>query len=135
MGKLIPLRFQPGINRELTAFANEGGWRDCDKIRFRAGLPETIGGWVTYNDAQAQGVIRDLFAWTDLNSRALVGAGTQLKYYVIDGGAYFDITPIRETTAAGDVTFSATNGDATITVTDPNGDGVVAFVLYCFLYQ
>lgn len=124
MGKLIPLRFRPGINRELTSFSNEAGWRDCDKIRFRDGFPETIGGWTTYNDTQAVGVIRDMYSWSALSGDIYLSVGTHLKYYVVDGGAYFDITPIRETTAAGDVTFSATNGDATITVTD-TGHGAI----------
>jgi len=114
----IKLQFRPGINRETTAYTNEGGWIDGDKIRFRAGLPETIGGWEQYTRQAMLGVPRSLFPWASLDGDTYIGSGTQLKYYVLEGGAPNDITPIRATTAAGDATFAATNGSTVLTVTD-----------------
>tara|TARA_R110002020_G_scaffold233515_3_gene445335 strand:- start:621 stop:2456 length:1836 start_codon:yes stop_codon:yes gene_type:complete len=110
--------FQPGINREGTSYSNEGGWHDCDKIRFRAGRPEKIGGWVKNNVNTFLGLCRRLHQWVALDSDKFVGLGTNLKLYLNKGSNYYDITPIRATTSAGDVTFSASNGDATITVAD-----------------
>jgi hypothetical protein len=117
---LTKLQFRPGINRETTAYANEGGWIDGDKIRFRAGFPETIGGWSRFSNTPMLGVARSLFVWTALDGDNLAASGTNLKYYIFEGGLPADITPIRSTTAAGDVTFSATDGSTTITVTDTN---------------
>jgi hypothetical protein len=115
---LKKLVFKPGINREVTRYTNEGGWYECDKVRFRQGYPEKIGGWERISPSTYLGTCRSLWAWTTLGSVGLVGVGTNLKFYIEQGGVYNDITPIRETTAAGDVTFSATTGDATLTVTD-----------------
>lgn len=114
----IKLQFRPGINRETTAYTNEGGWIDGDKIRFRAGLPETIGGWEQYNSQAMLGVPRSLFPWASLDGSVYIGSGTQLKYYVLEGATPNDITPIRATTAAGGATFAATNGSTVLTVTD-----------------
>lgn len=115
---LTKLVFRPGINRETTAYANEGGWWDGNLVRFRAGRPETIGGWTRYTSQQMTGTGRSLLNWTALDGTILTGMGTNLKYYVIRGGALYDITPIRETTLAGAVTFAATNGSSVITVSD-----------------
>lgn len=115
---LTKLQFRPGINREVTAYTNEGGWVDGNKIRFRAGSPETIGGWVRQSDSQFLGVCRALLNWTTLAGANLIGIGTHLKYYVDRGGTLNDITPIRFTTAAGDVTFAATDGSTVLTVND-----------------
>lgn len=115
---LMKLQFRPGINRETTAYANEGGWWDCNLVRFRATKPETIGGWTRYTKTPMLGTGRSLLNWTALDGTIFTGIGTNLKYYVIRGGALYDITPIRDTTPAGAVTFTATNGSATITVTD-----------------
>ena len=117
---LTKLQFRPGINREITAYSNEGGWVDCDKIRFRFGYPEKIGGWEKYSPNTYQGSARALHNWVALDGSNYLGVGTHLKYYIEEGQTFSDITPIRNTTAAGDVTFSATDGDATITVTDTN---------------
>ena len=114
----IKLQFRPGINREITSYADEGGWYDGDKIRFRMGYPESIGGWEKVSPFSFLGTCRALHAWTALDNTNYVGIGTNLKYYVLRGSDFFDITPIRETTAAGAVTFSATDGSATITITD-----------------
>lgn len=114
---LIKLQFRPGINREITSYADEGGWFDGDKIRFRMGYPESIGGWEKVSPSQFLGTCRALHPWTALDNTNYVGVGTNLKYYVLRGSDFFDITPIRLTTAAGDVTFAATSGSSLITVT------------------
>jgi hypothetical protein len=120
---LQKLQFRPGIVRDTTNYTNEGGWFDGDKVRFRLGLPETIGGWTRFTTTALLGVCRDLHSWTSLSGTKYVGAGTNLKLYVVAGNDPIDITPIRATTAAGDVTFAATDGSTTITVTD-TGNGV-----------
>ena len=115
---LQKLLFKPGINKEATDYANEGGWVNSNLVRFRKGLPEKIGGWAkaSLNSFKATG--RALHAWVDLQGTKYLGLGTTWKYYVLDGTVFNDITPIRVTTAAGDVTFAATDGSSTITVTD-----------------
>lgn len=120
---LTKLVFRPGINRETTAYANEGGWWDCNLVRFRAGKPESIGGWTKYTRSALLGTGRSILTWSALDGTIYTGTGTNLKYYVIRGSGLNDITPIRETTAPGAVTFAATSGSAVITVTDV-GNGV-----------
>jgi len=115
---LQKLQFRPGVNRETTSYTNEGGWFDCDKVRFRFGTPEKIGGWERLSGKSFLGTCRALHPFVALDGTNYIGVGTHLKYYINEGGAYADITPIRQTTAAGDVTFAATNGSSTITVTD-----------------
>jgi hypothetical protein len=115
---LTKLQFRPGINQEVTSYSNEGGWRDCDKIRFRFGYPEKIGGWEKYSSSTYLGSARALHNWIALDGSNYLGIGTHLKYYIEEGQGLNDITPIRATTAAGDVTFAATNGSTTITVSD-----------------
>ena len=115
---LTKLQFRPGINRDITSYSNEGGWRDGDKIRFRLGFPEKIGGWQKFSESTYLGAARALHNWIALDGSNLLGVGTHLKYYVEEGTSFSDITPVRQTTAAGDVTFAATNGSSTITVTD-----------------
>jgi len=115
---LTKLQFRPGINREITAYSNEGGWVDCDKVRFRFGYPEKIGGWEKYSSSTYLGTARALHNWIALDGSNYLGVGTHLKYYIEEGTAFSDITPIRATTAAGDVTFSATDGSTILTVSD-----------------
>jgi hypothetical protein len=103
---LIKLQFVPGIKRESTNYANEGGWWDCDKVRFRQGYPEKIGGWVKFSQSAMLGTTRAIHPWISLDANEYVGFGTNLKYYVFGSGEFNDITPLRETTAAGDVTFA-----------------------------
>ena len=110
--------FRPGINREGTAYDNEGGWFDCNLVRFRKGRPEKFAGWEKNTDSTYLGTARALHAWIALEGTKYLGIGTHLKYYIQDGSIFHDITPIRSTTSAGDVTFSATNGSSEITVTD-----------------
>lgn len=115
---LTKLAFRPGINRETTAYANEGGWWDGNLVRFRAGKPETIGGWTKFTRDPTLGTGRALMTWTTLDGTVYSALGTNLKYYVIKGSVPIDITPIRATTAAGGVTFAATNGSSVLTITD-----------------
>ena len=115
---LIKVLPKPGVNRENTRYTTEGGYYECDKIRFRQGTPEKIGGWLRISANTFLGVCRSLFNWVTLGGAKLIGVGTNLKYYVELGGLYYDITPIRATNT-GKPTFDATNGSATITVTDP----------------
>ena len=116
---LTKLQFRPGVNRETTSYTNEGGWFDVDKVRFRFGMPEKIGGWEKFSGFSYLGTARAMHPWVALDNGRFIGIGTSLKYYLNqDGGSFSDITPIRSTTSAGDVTFAASNGSATITVTD-----------------
>lgn len=115
---LTKLQFRPGINRETTSYTNEGGWYDCDKVRFRYGVPEKIGGWQRATETPFLGTCRAMIPFVALDGSRYMGLGTHLKYYIEEGGVNNDITPIRDTTAAGDVTFSATTGSVTVTVSD-----------------
>jgi len=122
---LTKLQFRPGVNRETTSYTNEGGWFDGDKIRFRFGVPEKIGGWERATENTFLGTCRALKPFVALDSSLFMGLGTHLKYYIEESGVYNDITPIRLTTSAGDVTFSASNTSSTITVSD-TAHGAVA---------
>jgi hypothetical protein len=116
--------FKPGINREGTDYDNEGGWFDCNLVRFRKGRPEKFGGWVKDTLNTFLGTCRALHPWIALAGTKYLGLGTTWKYYIEEGSSFNDITPIRSTTSAGDVTFSASNGDATITVADTAHEAV-----------
>jgi hypothetical protein len=120
---LTKLQFRPGINRDITSYSNEGGWVDCDKVRFRQGYPEVIGGWEKYSSNTYLGTARALFNWVALDGSDFLGVGTHLKYYIEQGQAFYDVTPIRATTTNG-ITFAATDGSSTITATD-TGHGAV----------
>jgi hypothetical protein len=122
---LQKLQFRPGVNREGTTLANEGGWYDCDKVRFRSGFPEKIGGWAALSYNTFLGTCRSLWNWVTLKSANLLGVGTNLKFYIENGGAYYDITPIRLTTT-NTTTFAATNGSVVITVVDTGASGIQA---------
>ena len=121
---LTKLQFRPGINRETTSYSNEGGWFDTDKTRFRFGYAEKIGGWVKKSISAFLGSCRALHPWVALDGTQFLGLGTHLKYYILEGGAYRDITPIRKTTTDG-ITFAATNGSAIITATDTGHGAIV----------
>jgi len=116
---LTKLQFKAGINREITKYSNEGGWVDCDKIRFRFGYPEKFGGWEKMSGNTYQGTARRLHNWLALDGSNFLGIGTHLKYYIEEGGTFNDVTPIRSSTT-NSTTFSATNGSANITVTESN---------------
>jgi hypothetical protein len=117
---LQKILFKPGVNKENTRYTTEGGWYECDKVRFRQGNPEVIGGWEPLSAAYYQGVCRSLWNWVTLGGDNLIGVGTNLKFYINQGGIYYDITPIRASSTINNNPFVATNGSATITVTDTN---------------
>jgi len=126
---LQKLQLRPGVNRESTTLANEGGWFDCDKIRFRSGYPQKIGGWAPLSSSTYAGVARSLWNWVTLKGYNLLGVGTNLKYYIESGGTYNDITPIRVTTTLPNNPFTTLNTFPTVTVNAPghganNGDYV-----------
>jgi hypothetical protein len=112
---LQKILFKPGVNRENTRYTTEGGWYECDKIRFRQGNPEIIGGWTRISGYTYNGVCRSLWNWVTLQNQNLVGVGTNTKFYIEQGGYYNDITPIRVTTTLGTDPFTA-NGTTTVTV-------------------
>ena len=123
--------FKPGINREGTDYDNEGGWFDCNLVRFRKGRPEKFGGWAKDSLSTFLGTCRALHPWIALSGTKYLGLGTTWKYYIEEGTSFNDVTPIRSTTAAGDVTFAAVDGDSTITVTDTaNGSVQNDFVTF-----
>ena len=128
---LTKIQFAPGVNKEGTEYTADAGWFKSDKIRFRKGRPEKIGGWDKYSANTFLGVCRSLHDWASLESIRYIGLGTHLKFYVNQGANFHDVTPIRLTTSAGDVTFSATNGSSTITATDTaHGANVNDFVTF-----
>jgi len=140
---LQKLAFRPGTNRESTNYGNEGGWYQTNKVRFRSGNPEKIGGWAKDNGALSTtvagvatsiaypttgtlwGVCRSMWNWITLSGYNLLSLGTNLKFYIQNGpgGNFFDVTPLRETTIAGGATFAATTGSSTIVVTDSGYGG------------
>ena len=126
---LQKLQFRPGINREGTDYSNEGGWYACDKVRFRSGFPEKIGGWIRLSNDTFLGICRILWNWVTLNGANLLGVGTNLKYYIEQGGEYNDITPIRVTFTANSSPntvncIATTSGSNVITLTIPNYNGL-----------
>jgi hypothetical protein len=121
---LTKFNFKAGINKEETDYSNEGGWVDGDKIRFRRGRVEKIGGWEKATANSYIGTARALHSWTSLGSERFLGLGTTNKYYIESGGTFNDVTPIRKT-STNSITFSATDGSATITATDSSHGAVV----------
>lgn len=117
---LKKLTFKPGVNRENTRYTTEGGWYECDKIRFRQGLPEKIGGWQRLSGNTFAGLCRSIWEWTTLGGSKSRGIGTEKKLYVERGGEYHDITPLRATENLTDP-FDTTSGSSTVTVTDAAG--------------
>ena len=113
---------RPGVNREGTNYSNEGGWYDCDNIRFRSGYPEKIGGWIRLSADTFLGIARSLWNWIDYDAgNNYLGVGTSKKYYIEKGGTYYDVTPIihtSDTLGAPSGPFSVTTGSNVITVTD-----------------
>ena len=120
---LQKILFKPGVNRENTRYTTEGGWYDCDKIRFRQGTPEKIGGWTQISPFTYLGVCRSLWAWTTLGGINLMGAGTNSKFYIVQGGGYNDVTPIRSSQTLS-TPFSISAGSTTLTVNTGTASGV-----------
>ena len=123
----MPLKkilFKAGVNRENTRYTNEGGYYESEKIRFRQGTPEKLGGWLQISGNTFLGICRSLWSWVTLGAQNLMGVGTNLKFYIQNGGAYYDITPIRKTSTLTNpfATDTATNlgGFTTVTITDSN---------------
>jgi hypothetical protein len=114
---LQKILFKPGVNRENTRYTTEGGWYECDKIRFRQGNPEAIGGWTRVSSNTFNGVCRSLWNWITLSGANLMGVGTNTKFYIESGGFYYDITPIRTTVTINNNPFVLT-ASTTVTVTD-----------------
>jgi hypothetical protein len=115
----VRLAFTPGIDKQNTEYGAQGGWIDCDHVRFRYGLPEKMGGWENFNNAPQYliGMASRAFSWVNLGGVAYLALGTHKKLYVFFSGRWFDITPIRLTTDPGDTTFAATTGETRVTVT------------------
>ena len=115
---LQKLALKPGLNREGTSYSNEGGWYDGDKIRFRSGLPEKIGGWTQVSPSTFLGYCRSLWNWVDLSGNNFIGVGTTSKYYIYNGGTYYDITPIYYTSTLGTNPIASTASSTLVTITD-----------------
>jgi hypothetical protein len=127
---LQKILFKPGVNRENTRYTTEGGWYECDKVRFRQGNPEVIGGWEPLSTATFLGTCRSLWNWVTLGNLNLISVGTNLKFYIERGGAYFDITPLRVTTTLPTDPFTG-DGTTTVTVNAPaNGALTGDFVTF-----
>lgn len=120
----IKLQFKPGVNRDQTDYSNEGGWWECDKIRFRSGYPEKIGGWQKSSSDSFQGVCRQMWNWITTYSDNLLALGTHQKVYIENGGYYSNITPLRAT----DPTLDTPDTDNCV-YTDTTQQGVVTFQL------
>ena len=122
----IKLQFKPGINRDQTDYSNEGGWYECDKIRFRSGYPEKIGGWVKASATSFLGTCRQMWSWITTFGDDFLALGTNLKLYIEDaGGTFYDITPFRLTLSSPTTNncISVTSGSTVITVTLPSAHG------------
>jgi hypothetical protein len=115
---LQKLAFRPGLYREGTAYSNEGGWYDGDKVRFRSALPEKIGGWTQISNSTFNGICRSLWTWVDLSSNVFIGLGTTSKYYIYSGGTYNDITPITYTSTLTATAIATTASSTSVTITD-----------------
>jgi len=127
---LKKLTLKAGVNQENTRYTNENGWWATDKVRFRQGTPEKIGGWNRISDTFFVGICRSLWNWVTLNGSNLIGVGTNLKFYINQGGTYNDITPIRATSTINNNPFAG-NGTTTVTVTDTDhGATVNSFVTF-----
>jgi hypothetical protein len=126
----IKMNFKPGLNRDQTNYSNEGGWWECDKIRFRSGYPEKLGGWLKYTTQTLIGICRQMFVWVTSYGDNIMAMGTNKKVYLEAGGNLFDITPVRDTSVNA-ASFAAVDGSSIITVTDngvnPAQGGYVTF--------
>jgi hypothetical protein len=120
---LKKLTLKPGVNKENTRYTNENGWYECDKVRFRQGTPEKIGGWTRISANTFRGVCRSLWNWVTLAGENLIGVGTNLKFYIERGGQYYDITPIRSTVTLGTDPFTG-DGTSIVTVTAASHGGI-----------
>ena len=115
---LQKILFKPGVNRENTRYTTEGGWYECDKIRFRQGNLEVIGGWERFSTQTFLGTCRSLWNWVTIAGANLLGVGTNLKFYIVKGSDFNDITPIRASSTINNNPFATTSGLTLVTVTD-----------------
>lgn len=115
---LKKLTLKPGVNKENTRYTNENGWYDSDKVRFRQGTPEKIGGWERISTSTFIGICRSLWNWVTLGNQNLLGVGTNEKFYIENGGVYYDITPLREPTVTLTNPLKTTSGSNEVEVTD-----------------
>ena len=118
---ITSLKFRPGINKETTSYSNKGGWNDCDKVRFRFGYPEKLGGWEKYSSSAFLGTSRSLHAWANLQGNNYLGLGTEIKFYIEESQGYNDITPLRRKVVSGEVVFDL--GGLTVTATTSGSAG------------
>ena len=114
---ITSLKFRPGINKETTSYSNKGGWNDCDKVRFRFGYPEKLGGWEKYSTNTFLGVSRSLHAWANLQGNKYLGVGTEIKFYIEESEAFKDITPLRRKVQDGKVIFDINGNTVAFDVT------------------
>lgn len=121
---LMKLQFRPGVNQETTRYMNEGGWYDCDKVRFRYGVAEKIGGWTRYSATTFDGVCRKMHNWVALDGSNYLALGTHLKLYIEEGTSYNDVTPVRRTVNLTSGSLETTAGSSVIAVMD-NGHGAI----------
>lgn len=129
---LQKLELRPGVNRESTTYSNEGGFFSCDKIRFRSGYAEKIGGWINQSTFSFNGACRSLFNWITFDNENLLGVGTNSKMYVENAGIYHDITPLAQTVTLPNNPFATTNGSylVTVTTTLPHNISVGTYVTF-----
>lgn len=129
---LTKLTFKPGINKDVTNYSSEGGWYSCDKIRFRQGFPEKIGGWITQTFEPYSGSARSLFSYSTDTGALLYGVGTNTKFYIAGGTALYDVTPIRETftTPETDNCIETINGSKTVLINLPGHGGITGDEIY-----
>jgi|TARA_R100000353_G_scaffold168183_1_gene130607 hypothetical protein len=114
---ITSLKFRPGINKETTSYSNKGGWNDCDKVRFRFGYPEKLGGWEKYANSTFLGTSRSLHTWANLEGNKYLGIGTELKFYIEESQTYRDITPIRRKVVGDEVILSLNTETVAFAVT------------------
>jgi len=122
---LQKLKFAPGINQDVTSLSEGSGFTDCDKVRFRLGYAEKMGGWEKYSPNTYDGTARALHDWVALDGSKFLGLGTSNKYYIEEGQTFNNITPVRSTTSAGDPTFNTTSGSTTVQVNDTTHGAVL----------
>jgi hypothetical protein len=128
---LTKLEFRPGINKESTSYANEGGYYSCDKVRFRSGYAEKLGGWVNQSSNTFKGICHTLWNWVTFGNSNLLGFGTNSKYYIENGGTYYDVTPILSSGVITANPFATTDGSLLVTVTQSgHGSTIGTYVTF-----
>jgi hypothetical protein len=132
---ITSLKFRPGINKETTSYSNKGGWNDCDKIRFRFGFPEKLGGWEKYSNSTFLGTSRSLHAWANLEGDKYLGLGTEIKFYIEQSEGYNDITPLRRKVVNGEVVFDINGNTIQFAVTGEDGTGSIGTVVIESAYE